>query len=215
MAICVRTLFTGALMALVFLAGCSPSGNSAEPDASVANDIADGIASVTGAANNDADDTDSAMLAADNPCRLLTTAEVRGVIPGAKAGVRETSLEQYGISACIWKTPTSKFVLQSWTGEEDTVDVEARGLAAGFTDPLSNSAEANVRFENITGVGESARAMVEVKSDEKGILGDVAMLISQRGTQFLVLESSDLAHGDRNAALKALTKLAKLADARM
>lgn len=212
MAICVHVLTAGGLAALMLLVGCAPAENSAAPAAS---------ATATAAANSanaiapvDASGTDISTLAADDPCRLLTTAEVRGVFPEAKAGVRERTREKYGISACVWDTPTGKFVLQLWTADAHTLDDEIGGLSAGFIDPANSAARGNVRFETITGVGEVAIAVVEPRNEQKGILTDVAVLMSQRGTRILDVESTDLSHGDRAVALQALTGLAKLADAR-
>jgi len=212
MVICVRVVLAGGLAALALLTGCTPAENSAAPAASAAS--AAETASAIAPAPVDVGSADISTLAADDPCRLLTTAEVRGVFPETKAGVRERTREKYGISACVWDTPTGKFALQLWTADAHTLDDEIGGLSAAFIDPANSAARGNVRFETITGVGEAATAVVEPRNEQKGILTDVAVLMSQRGTRILDVESSDLAHGDRAVALQALTGLAKLADAR-
>jgi hypothetical protein len=211
MAICVRVVLAGGLVALALLVGCAPAENSAAPAASAAGTAEAG----TAATAVDVGKADITTLAADDPCRLLTTAEVRGVFPEAKPGVRERTREKYGITACVWDTPTGKFVLQLWTADANSLDDEIRGLSSGFIDPTNSAARDNVRFETIAGVGEAATAVVETRNEQKGILNDVAMLMSQRGTQILDVASSDLPRGDRAVALQALTNLAKLADARM
>ena len=213
MAICVRVLFAGALSALALLVGCAPAENSAGPAASAAGAAATGNA--TAPAPADVGSADITTLAADDPCRLLSTSEVRGVFPEVKPGVRERTREKYGITACVWDTPTGKFVLQLWTADANTLDDEIRGLSSGFIDPANSAAHDNVRFETIAGVGEAAIAVVETRNEQMGILTDVAILMSQRGTQILDVESSDLPRGDRAVALQALTNLAKLAGARM
>jgi hypothetical protein len=213
MAICVRVVLAGGLAALALLVGCTPAENSVAPAAPATSPAAPGNA--TAPAPVDAGSADITTLAADDPCRLLTTAEVRGVFPGAKTGVRERTREKYGISACVWDTPTGKFALQLWTADANTLDDEIGGLSAGLIDPANSAARGNVRFETIAGVGEAAIAVVETRNEQKGILTDVAMLMSQRGTQILDVESTDLSHGDRAVALQALTNLATLADARM
>jgi len=207
MADCMRFALAGCFAALLASAGCSDSGTPAAPAST-----SDGVASPSSSA---AESVESAPLAADDPCRLLTDREVRGIFPEAEAGQRERTREKYGITACVWKTPTGVFALELWTLEENSVDSEIRGLASAFIDPVNPAARDNVRFEAVAGVGEAAMAVVEVRDDQRGILADVAMLVSQRGTQVLEVESSDLPRGDRATALQALTTLAKLADARM
>jgi hypothetical protein len=149
----------------------------------------------------------SAAATAGDPCSLLTTGEVAAVIPGAKSPKRDKSREQYGISACIWDTPGGRLVVQTWKSEPNAVENEARGLSAGFVDPLNAGAKNNVRFEKIDGVGEQALAVVEVEDAKRGILNDVAMLVGQRGDQVLVLLSNDLARAERSSALTGLKKL--------
>lgn len=200
------------IVSAIYLAAALSSAGCAQSDAPVAQAApAEGqSASVTAAEGG----AIAAPLAADDPCRLLTTSEVRGIFPEAEAGVRERSREKYGISACVWKTPTGVFALELWTLEPNSVDSEIRGLSSAFIDPVNPAARDNVRFETITGVGEAAMAVVEVRDEQRGIIADVALLLSQRGTQVLEVESSDLPRGDRVAALQALTTLAKFADAR-
>lgn len=207
MAGCMRLALAGCLAAFLASAGCTRSETPAAQASS-----GDSAASPSGAA---AETAAGAPLAADDPCRLLTNPEVRGIFPEAEAGQRERTREKYGITACIWKTPTGVFALELWTLEENSVDSEIRGLSSAFIDPVNPAARDNVRFETIAGVGEAAMAVVEVRDEQRGIVADVALLVSQRGTQVLEVESSDLPRGDRAAALRALTTLAKLADARM
>lgn len=153
---------------------------------------------------------------AADPCKLLTDAEVRSVFPGARSGQPERTREKYGIQACQWTHPAGSFALQLWAAKKAGVhEDEIRGLALGFVDPLSNAAKKSVRYEKIAGVGDGATAVVETESKQRGILGDVAMLVTQRGTQLVELQSSDLARGDRAAALRGLTQLAIAAVARL
>jgi len=187
------------------LAACSPKG-----DAVAAKPAAPAPTSTTAAAPAAA-----AAPAGDDPCRLLTDAEVRAVFPGAKAGVRETSREKYGIRACVWATPGSSFALQRWTAKPGTVDTEIRGLALGFIDPLNAAANTSVRYDTVPGLGDQAKALVEVQDEKRGILADAAILITQRGDQLIELQSQALARGDRAAALQALTTLGRAAAARL
>jgi hypothetical protein len=157
----------------------------------------------------------SATSTPGDPCSLLSTAEVASVIPGAKSPERDKSREEYGISACIWDTPQGRFAVQTWEGEPNAVENEARGLAQGFVDPLKPGAMNNVRFEKIDGVGERALAVVEIQDAKRGLLTDVAMLVSQRGDQILVMFSNDLARTERSAALGGLKKLGTAAAKRL
>ena len=153
---------------------------------------------------------------AADPCKLLTDAEVQSVFPGARAGKPERTREKYGIRACEWAGPAGSFALQLWEAKKPgSHDDEIRGLALGIVDPLSSAAKKSVRYEKIVGVGDGATALVETRSSTGGILGDMAMLVTQRGNQLAELQSSELARGDRAAALQSLTKLAKAAVGRL
>lgn len=186
------------------LTGCSPQG-----EAPAAKPAAPAVTSITAAAPA------VAAPAGDDPCRLLSDAEVRGIFPGAKTGVRETTREQYGIRACVWATQSGNFALQRWTAKAGSVDNEIRGLALGFVDPVNPAARAAVRYDNVPGVGDQAMALVETRDDKRGILADAAILITQRGDQLIELQSQDLARGDRAAAVQALTTLGRAAAARL
>ena len=153
--------------------------------------------------------------AGDDPCRLLTDAEVRGAFPGARPGTRETTREKYGIRACVWQTERGDFVLQRWTAKGGTVDDEIRGLSLGFVDPIRPAAGTAVRFETLSGIGDQAMAVVETRDDKRGILTDVAMLVTLRRDELIELHSQDLARGDRGAALQTLSALARSAAARL
>jgi hypothetical protein len=72
-----------------------------------------------------------------------------------------------------------------------------------------------LRFEKVAGVGDGATAMVETADKARGVLGDMAMLVAQRGRQVVQLQSPDLARGDRAAALRSLGVLAKAAVGRL
>jgi hypothetical protein len=54
-------------------------------------------------------------------------------------------------------------------------------------------------------------AVVERTDQAKGLLGNVAFLVAQRGTRLLFISSADLAGRDRAAALKALEALGRAA----
>lgn len=148
-----------------------------------------------------------------DPCKLLTTAEVRKIFPDAENGKRETSTDEYGIKSCIWNHPRGRLGLQVMKGEPGTVKHEIQGWSIGFKDPLKPGVK--VRYETIAGVGDEAMAVVERADEKAGILQDAAMLIAQRGDQQINLFSNDLASRDRSAALKALEDLGKAAAKRL
>ncbi|WP_159016348.1 hypothetical protein [Cognatiluteimonas profundi] len=151
----------------------------------------------------------------DSPCRVLGDATVRAVFPDAKAGARNRSREEYGITACQWSTGSGDFTAEIWQAKGSTADNEIRGLATGFVDPTKPDAQGNVRFEPVPGVGDQAFAVVENKDAAKGILADVALLVASHGDRILVLTSTDLARGDRADALKTLATLGADAVARL
>ena len=157
----------------------------------------------------------SAAPAAKGPCALLKQSEVAAVFPGAKAGEVDTSREQYGITACVWNTASSRFVAQYWKAVGGSAQDEAKGLMLGVVDPLKPGAANNVRIETVTGVGDQAVAAVETQDEQRGILGDMAMLTVQKGDQILVLMAPELAHMDRAKALAALKSLGSSSASRL
>ena len=202
-----RSLFSSLAAVALFLGGCSQS--SVPGNAAAADDAAS-----PGRVSSVASPASAAPVEADSPCRLLTDAEVRAVFPDAKPGVPERSREEYGIKACMWDTDGGPFVLQRWSAK-GSVDNEIRGLASGFVDPTNSAAQNNIRYETIAGVGEQAMALVETKDEKRGILSDGAVLVAQHGKQILELQSQDLPHRTRAAALQALTTLGREAVARL
>ena len=156
-----------------------------------------------------------ATAAPRNVCTLLTAAEISAGFPGAKAGKADFSRNEYGITACEWDTATGTFILQNWKSEGDSALDEMEALMIGVIDPLKNSAMANIRFETMSGVGDQAVAVVEVKDEKKSILNDVAMLIAKRGDQVLVLAATNAARGDRAKVLAGLKSLAQKSLARL
>jgi hypothetical protein len=189
----------------VLIAACSPSADApaSKPQAAQAETAPPPAVPAVSA------------LAADHPCRLLADAEVRAAFPGAKAGVPETTREQYGIRACVWATQGGNFALQRWAAKPLSVDNEIRGLSIGFLDPVKATARTAVRYETVPGIGDQAMAVVETQDDKRGILTDAALLIAQRGDQLIELQSQELARGDRAAALQALATLGRSAAARL
>ena len=148
-------------------------------------------------------------------CRLLTDAEVRAVFPGAGKGVPERTREKYGITACVWSGDFGRFAVQTWKGEGNSADEEARGLATGFIDPLDRKAAGNVRYESVAGVGDQATAVLETRDAQRGILTNVAMLVALKQDDMLVLLADDLAQRNRADALAKLRLLAGSAARRL
>jgi len=148
-------------------------------------------------------------------CRLLTNAEVRAVFSSAGSGEPERTREKYGISACVWSGDFGRAALQTWKAEGRSAGDEARGMAAGFIDPLSRTAASNIRYETITGAGEQAVAVVETEDPGRGILSDVAMMMVRKDDQIIMLIADDLTRRDRAQALASLKSLGAAAAARL
>lgn len=197
------------IVILLATGACTPAADTETADAGSSPAIDAGTTAPEATAAGET------AFSADDPCRLLATADVQAVFPGAEAGVRDRTREKYGISTCTWKTPGGLFALQSWTADPGTLGEEIRGMSSGVLDPTIASSHDSLRFETIAGVADAAEAYVEKRDDKRGILADVATLMAQRGNQILELQSTDLAKGDRDAALAALTRLGKSAAARM
>ena len=150
-----------------------------------------------------------------NPCKLLTDAEVRAVFPDAKAARLDLRNEEYGVFTCVWDHAGGRFFAQEHTGDRGSFAVEGRGLIDGFIDPFKPGAEKAVRFENVKGVGDRAMAVVERRDPARGIVNDIAQLVTQRANRQVLLFSSQLPQRDRAAALKALEELGRAAAQRL
>ncbi len=150
-----------------------------------------------------------------DPCTLLTASEVRKFFPKASTPKRDRSNEQYGLADCIWDYPGGRLGVQITTNSPGTALAEAKGLAAGFTDPLKPGSDRSVRYEVVRGVGDQAYAVVEPRDTAKGVLSDAAFIVGQRGERQFTIFSSDLARGDRDIALRSLQELGRSAAARL
>jgi hypothetical protein len=156
----------------------------------------------------------AAPSSARNPCALLKVVEVASVLPGAKGGVVNNTREKYGITACEWDTAANRFVLQFWKNVGSSAKEEAQGLMSGVLDPLQPAAKNSVRYETITGIGQSAIAVVEKGDAARGMLNDFALLVVQHGDQIVILMAPELARVDRAKALAGLKSLGQSAVAR-
>lgn len=208
---CLRPLALGLCAAV--LAACQPAGTGAAPAgtdtaraaANLKADISTAIASPAA----------TGVVSADPVCRLLTDAEVRAVFPSAGAGKPEHSREQYGIGACVWSGDFGRVVLQTWKAKGRSAEDEARGLVIGFVDPLSRDADANVRYEPLSGLDGPAWAVLETQDASRGIISDIALLATVKNDQTLVLIADDLARRNRSDALSTLRSLGKSAASRL
>ncbi len=146
----------------------------------------------------------------DDPCSLLTDAEVRKAFPGAAAGKREHGLDEHGIRTCLWDTPTDRFVVQTFAAKSGSVEDELRGRMLGSLDPLMVGAADQVRYETIEGIGDQTMLVVEKADPQRGILADTAVLVTQhRGRKAVLFTGSSLAGGDRASALEVLETLGR------
>jgi len=185
-----------ACLAVLALVACSDRG-------------ADGTAPATAAT------AASVPVVAEGPCRLLTVAEVRAVLPKAGPGTHDSSRKEYGIDACLWEDAGGRFAVQTWKAKPGTIGNEIRGLSSGFLDPRNPAAKHNVRFEEIPAIGDQAIAVIEIRDEQRGILTDVATLAIQRGDQVIVLiADSAFARRDRAQALDVLKRLGQAVTAR-
>jgi len=151
----------------------------------------------------------------EGTCRLLTTAEVSAALSGSKSGKANNSRREYGITTCEWDTGRGRFAAQTWKAQGNSAKQEAEGLMLGNLDPLKRAAQSHVRYEDVTGIGEQAVAVIEPKDTKHGILSDAAMLVIRRDQEFLVLIVPDLAREDRQAALQTLRTLGHSAASRL
>lgn len=193
MIILIRCILLPALFGGCSLIGCTP-GDSA-PTGTTPTD------------NSDAQAADAAS-AADDPCHLLTDAEVRQVFSGVASGKRDHNVDKYGILSCVWETPNDRFIVQAFAAKPGAVADELRSRVQGSIDPMRAGAIDHIRFQSITGVGDQAMMVVERANPELGIHADMALLATQRGDRIAVLfTGTSLASGDRASALRALETL--------
>ncbi|HEY6124939.1 MAG TPA: hypothetical protein VIV63_09815 [Steroidobacteraceae bacterium] len=149
-----------------------------------------------------------------DPCALTSDNEVRKVFADAKAGVRDHSLDKYDIATCTWDTPANTFVVQLFTAHGSAED-EVRSRISGSVDPVKPGAGANIRYDSLAGIGDSAVVAAEKADDQQGILADAAVLGIRRGERMVVLFSRSLIDGDRAATVKGLEALGRDAATRL
>ncbi len=152
-----------------------------------------------------------------DPCTVVPLSDVQKAFPGAKAGVRDTRNEKYGITECIWKDAGGVvlFGVQEFYGSDSAMD-ETKGIGQAMV--AGNMANArNVRYETLTGVGlgNDAVAFIEATDAKRGIVDGNAMLTLHRGQRTLWLTAPPLTTRDRAAALKTFEILGRIAIKRL
>lgn len=153
----------------------------------------------------------------DGPCALLELAEIKRALPSVVRAERDTSLDKYDISTCIWHGSNASrlLMLQVWNGEGSTAEGELQSRLLGVRDPLRVAAGEKIRTETLSGVGDAASVAVERADAQRGFLSDFAFVVVQRGDRMILIEAQDLASGDRAVAIEALQRLGKAAAGRI
>lgn len=146
--------------------------------------------------------------AADSPCRLLTDAEVRSVLPEAGSGRRNTESLQYGLDRCAWDARTGQIGIEVSKVEAAAFENELRAELQGFVDPRIQGALGRIAFVSVPGIGDHAIAVREKEDAQRGILTDVALIAVQRGHRMAVLM---VHYSNRDAGLPTLDSLKDLA----
>lgn len=150
---------------------------------------------------------------APDPCALLTVGELQATFPGSKPGRTIRTLEKEGILSCEWVHNTGRVVLVAGAdSSEDTPVDEAKTLMNAFVDPLRPDAEAHVRFETLSGVGDKAVVVLEREDKPKGITQNGLVLVVRRGQRQVALMAvppGDLTRRERADALKVLAELGR------
>ena len=177
-----------------------------------ARELADKIQSQTGGS---AAKTPAAPLAKSDPCTIFTAAELSKRFTKVEAPKRDRSRENYGITSCSWPHASGSVGVDLSVETPRSAEENTRGWIIGFVDPLRPAAHKAVRVERVSGVGDEAFAIVEPRDDKKGVLNDVAYLVTQRGNQQAMVVVLSLASGDRAAAIATLAELGKIAAGRL
>jgi hypothetical protein len=144
-----------------------------------------------------------------DPCALLTHAEVLTMLPGAKAPVRDDGDRQFGISACVWVTAAGRVTLRTYNAAPKSLGREMGGLAITMIDPAVPRAADRIRMEIVPGLGDGAISVVEKANATQGIRSSNALLGIQRGERIAILMAPELAEVDRAAALQSLATLGR------
>jgi len=155
-------------------------------------------------------------LPSGDPCTVVPLAEVQKAFPGARPGVRDRHLEEYGSTQCAWSDARGQvvFAVQESYGSNSAME-EAQGQALAFLDPLVPPSTAKVRYETLAGIAPEAVAFVESGDPKRGILGDGSLLVLRKGQHTLTLMSPVLPRRDRAAALKVYEDLGRVAARRL
>ena len=151
----------------------------------------------------------TASAQAEDPCALLTMADVQQAFPGAKPGRLDRSQEKHGILTCLWDYPTGRLSVIDGDEVTESPRDEARSWTLVFLDPLQSDAERRVRYEALPGVGDEAVAIVEREDKAKGFAQNGAILVVRRGRRQVSVLSTDLARRDRAEALRVLADLGR------
>lgn len=193
--------------ALTLLLGCGLLSGCAQQDPTTADAVS----------TLDAESTDEASsLPTDDPCKLVTDAEVGREFAQDTSGERSHALDKEGIQTCQWGTPTGVFIVQIYQGKSHAVEEELRSRVSGSLDPVGPSAGDRVRYETLAGVGDQTMMVVEKADVPNGILDDTAVLVMRRGERMAILfTGGSLAGGNRASALKMLETLGRSAGKRL
>lgn len=178
-------------------------------------------ASGDAAASEAAAPTTSVTLAnKDDACSLLSLPEIRRVLPQAARAQPNEALAEHGIHGCEWysgsgKAPVLAVSVWQMSGDDDTPMDNVRTLAMGIADPTRAGAEASVRLETVSGVGEDAAAFVEKSDDARGILSSSGFLSLRQNGRIATVASSHIDLEDRAKGLEQLAALGKSIAARL
>jgi hypothetical protein len=137
-----------------------------------------------------------------DPCTLLTDADVRKVMKDAKPGQRARRLEDTGISMCEWRSDRGRHV----TLYLETLD--RRGKPDGKGEPLSPE------YRRVAGIGDEAAAMVMRRDDKQG-RPDLAVIGARKGPLAFRIEFNDIVQLSDDKAVDALRQLAMITAGRL
>lgn len=148
---------------------------------------------------------------ATDVCTLLHDDEVRRVFSDARTGERNRRVEKDGAIGCQWRNGKGLVVLHLvlYEGGPHSVEREARGFGTVATDSSKAGAREAIRYESLPSIGDQAVAVVEAGDHTKGVLGNTAFLVAQRGPRLILINAAELAEWDRATALKVLEGLGR------
>jgi hypothetical protein len=141
-----------------------------------------------------------------DPCALLTTAEVGAAVKGAGAGQRDHFNEEQGVARCVWRSANGAPLLK----------IELVGIrdGRGGSEDSARSRFPGAQVRKLA-IGEGGLAYHLPRDTKSGLPRDMATAGTRAGKVEISVSSDELARKGAAPAMDALEALLKRAVARL